>query len=69
MEINHKEMMREALFEAITKAGNQSALSRICGVTPQAVQQWVAQGKVSRANVKNVADGTGVDRYRLRPDV
>lgn len=58
--VNEKELMKNALDRAITIAGSQSALARLIDVRPQAVNQWVKQGYVSRKNAKEVARATGV---------
>lgn len=52
--------MKESLLRAIKIAGNQSALARMVGVKPQAVQQWVKQGYVSRKNARNVSKAVGI---------
>lgn len=58
-----------AIDEAVGIAGSQSALARGVNVSPQAVQQWVANGRVSRDKVLEVASFTGISLTRLRPDV
>jgi len=63
--VDEKLMMKQALDEAITLAGNQTALAKLVGVKPQAVQQWVKQGCVSRRSAKAVASKTGVSLERL----
>lgn len=62
---NDKVIMKQALDEAISIAGNQSALARMCGVKPQAVQQWVKKGFISRKRVKLVSVKTGIALERL----
>ncbi len=52
--------MRAALASAIAIAGSQTALAEMVKVTPQAVQQWVKQGRVSRKSAKLVSRATGV---------
>lgn len=66
---NNDELMKRALNDAINFAGNQSALARLVDVSPQAVQQWVAAGRVSHKKARVVSDRTGVDRCKLRPDL
>lgn len=62
---DEKLVMKQALDEAIVKAGSQSALAKLVGVRPQAVQQWVKQGFVSRKSAKAVSSKTGVSLDRL----
>lgn len=45
----------------IDRLGGPSEVSRICGVTPQAVSQWYGIGKVKRK------DGTEEERERSIP--
>lgn len=59
-EPNENDLMKSALDKAIAFAGSQTALASLCKVTPQAVQQWVKQGRVSRKNAKLVSRATGV---------
>lgn len=49
----------------------QSALAEKLGVRPQAVQQWVASGRVPAKRVIAVERATGgkVTRYELDPDL
>lgn len=61
--------MKSAIKRAVKKAGNQSKLARICGVTPQAVQQWVASDRVPAAQVITIEKATGVNRCDLRADL
>lgn len=63
--VDEKLVMKQALDEAIVKAGSQSALAKLVGVKPQAVQQWVKQGFVSRKSAKVVSSRTGVSLDRL----
>ncbi len=66
---SNDELMKIALNDAINFAGNQSALARLAGVSPQAVQQWVAAGRVSHKKVRVVSERTGVGRNKLRTDL
>lgn len=59
-EIQEKELMKLSLEKAISIAGGQTALAGLVDVTPQAVQQWVKQGHVSRKSAKPVSRATGV---------
>lgn len=58
-----------ALDAAITKLGGQVALASLCGVTPQAVNQWVQQGRPPAKRVLSIEAASGVSRHELRPDV
>lgn len=60
-----------ALKKAIQAVGSKRALSEACGVSQQAVQQWVATGKVPATRVQSVVTACGgvVSAYDLRPDV
>lgn len=60
----------EALLVAVEHAGSQSALARICGVSPTAVWKWVQSSKRIPAEfVMRVEAATGVSRHFLRPDI
>lgn len=60
----------EALDLAVTRAGSQAALGRICGVTQPAVFKWLTEAKQLPAEqVLKVEAATGVLRHELRPDV
>ena len=61
--------MESAIEKAVRLAGNQSALARKVKVTPQAVQQWVDNGRVSHKKVIAVELATGVPRHELRPEL
>lgn len=61
--------MKSAIKRAVHKAGNQSKLARICGVTPQAVQQWVAANRVPAGKAIAIEKATGISRCDLRPDL
>lgn len=62
---NEKELMKQALNKALSIAGGQTALAKIAKVRPQAVNQWVRQGHVSRRSAKVVSKGTGVPLEEL----
>lgn len=63
--LDEKELMKQALNKALSIAGGQTALAKIAKVKPQAVQQWVKQGYVSRRSAKIVSRGTGVPLEEL----
>lgn len=59
-----------ALKRAITGAGSQAALARLCSVTQPAVAQWVQKGgSLPAEHVLKVEAATGVSRHDLRPDI
>lgn len=57
--------------KAVKIIGGQTALAKILGVKPQAVQQWVASGKVPAGRVLKIEEATKgkVSRSSLRPDI
>lgn len=60
----------EALKAAVHRAGSQSALARICGVSQTAVWKWLQSGKRLPAEfVLKVEAETTVSRHLLRPDI
>ena len=60
----------EALTAAVQRAGSQSALARICGVSQTAVWKWLQSGKRLPAEyVLKVEAATLVPRHFLRPDI
>jgi DNA-binding transcriptional regulator YdaS (Cro superfamily) len=63
--------MRTPIQKAVAVIGSQSALARLCGVKPQAVQKWVATGRPPAERVLQIEQVTKgqVTRYELRPDL
>ena len=63
--------MENAIEKAARIAGNRTALARLIGVTPQAVQQWVRRGAApaKRCLAIESALNCGVTRFELRPDL
>ncbi|MFN3456487.1 MAG: transcriptional regulator [Novosphingobium sp.] len=60
----------EALQSALARAGSQSELARICGVSQPAVWKWLQSSKRLPAEyVLRVENATGVSRHHLRPDI
>jgi DNA-binding transcriptional regulator YdaS (Cro superfamily) len=60
----------EALKAAVLRAGSQSALARICGVSQTAVWKWLQSGKrLPAEHVLAVEAATKVARHLLRPDI
>ena len=67
--MDKERMMREALLEAVSRAGSQRALGKLICKSQQLVGYWVEKGKVSANAVLDVERVTQVARYRLRPDL
>lgn len=60
----------ESLQVAVSRAGSQSALARICGVSQTAVWKWLQSSKrLPAEQVLVVERETGVPRHLLRPDI
>lgn len=60
----------EALMLALERAGSQTKLARIAGVSTTAVWKWVQSSKrVPAEFVLKVEKATGVSRHDLRPDI
>ena len=60
----------QALKEAERKAGGQSALARICGVSQPSVWRWLNRGvRVTAEAVLTIEAATGISRHDLRPDL
>lgn len=60
----------EALTAAVTRAGSQSAMARLCGVSQTAVWKWLQSGKRLPAEHCLVVERTtGISKHILRPDI
>ena len=62
----------EAIHRAVELLENQAAIARLCGVSPQAVSQWVAGTRpIPPKHAKSIEDATGgqVTASQLRPDL
>ena len=60
----------EALLTAVERAGSQSALARVCGVSQTSVWKWLQSSKrIPAEYVLRVEEVTGVSRHALRPDI
>ncbi|WJS98225.1 transcriptional regulator [Novosphingobium humi] len=60
----------EALQAALERAGSQSALARLCGVSQPSVWKWLQSSKrLPGEHVLTVEAATGVSRHHLRPDL
>jgi DNA-binding transcriptional regulator YdaS (Cro superfamily) len=68
---NHSPTMETGIDKAIRLAGNQTALGKLLGLTPQAIQKWAAQGVAPGERCREIEarlDGQ-VTRYELNPAV
>lgn len=63
--------METGIAKAIRLAGSQTALGDLLGLTPQAIQKWVAQGVVPGPRCRAVEEALRgeVTRYELNADV
>jgi DNA-binding transcriptional regulator YdaS (Cro superfamily) len=60
----------ESLQAAVARAGSQSALARVCGVSQTAVWKWLQSTKRLPAEYcLTVEAATGVSKHLLRPDI
>ena len=60
----------ESLQAAVTRAGSQSAMARLCGVSQTAVWKWIQSGKrLPAEHCLIVERETGVSKHLLRPDI
>lgn len=60
----------EAFDLAVTRAGGQSSIARICGCTPGNINQLLQKERQLPAeHVLKVEAATGVSRHDLRPDI
>lgn len=58
-----------ALMHAVDILGGQTATAEVLGVTQQAVQYWIKQGRVPPLRVLALETASGVSRKALRPDI
>lgn len=58
-----------ALMHAVDVLGGQTAAAKKLGVTQQAVQYWIKQGRVPPLRVLALEEASGVSRKALRPDI
>lgn len=63
--------METGIAKAVRLAGSQTALGTLLGLTPQAIQKWVAQGLVPGERCREVETllHGEVTRYELNPAV
>lgn len=60
----------EALENAVSAAGSQAALGKICDVSQTAVWKWVQSSKrVPAEYVLRIEAALGISRHLLRPDI
>ena len=64
-------MSNDGLQVALDKAGSQSRLAEVCGVTQPTVWGWINKGrnKLPAEYVLTVERELGVSRHLLRPDI
>ena len=63
--------METGIAKAIRLAGSQTALGKMLGLSPQAIQKWAAQGNAPGERcreIETLLDGQ-VTRYELNPAV
>lgn len=56
------------IADVLEKLGGRSAAAVAIGISPQAIQKWVNNGRVPLDRVVQVEDLTGIPRHQLRPD-
>lgn len=52
---------------AVDSLGSQGELARRLGIRRQAVQQWVAKGRIPLSRVPSVSQATGLPKRMLDP--
>jgi DNA-binding transcriptional regulator YdaS (Cro superfamily) len=66
----HFKKSRQSLLRAIRLCSTQKKLAKICGVTQQAVNDWLKRGiPAHRALTVERAVSGAVTRHELRPDI
>ena len=58
-----------ALLRAVDRLGGQTSTAKKLGISQQAVQFWIKQGKVPPLRVLALEAASGVSRKALRPDM
>ena len=58
-----------ALLQAVDRMGGQTSTAKKLGISQQAVQFWIKQGKVPPLRVLALEAASGVSRKALRPDM
>ena len=67
--MNHDDLARAALEDAIARSGGVVALSNRLQVNQPVVSNWRIRGKAAAASVLAIESATGVSRHDLRPDI
>lgn len=62
-------MSKQALTDAIEKAGGQTALANAIGKTQGHISKWLEREYVPAEMVLSIEAATGVSRHSLRPDL
>lgn len=63
-------MSRDALLQAIEKAGSQAKLAELLAVGQTAISNWLnRESGVPAKRVLSIEAATGVSRHELRPDL
>ena len=61
--------MNKIALKAVKKAGNISKLARLCGVSRQAVQQWLKNGlPTTTRRIQQISAVTGLSKKELKPE-
>jgi DNA-binding transcriptional regulator YdaS (Cro superfamily) len=58
-----------ALLHAVDRLGGQTSTAKKLGISQQAVQFWIKQGRVPPLRVLALEAASGVSRKALRPDM
>lgn len=63
--------METGIEKAVRLAGSQTALAKLAGVSPQAVQKWVDQGYApgGKCRLIEAKMNSQVTRYELNPEI
>lgn len=62
-------MSKQALTNAIEKAGGQTALANAIGKTQGHISKWLEREYVPAEMVLAIEGATGISRHELRPDL
>ena len=64
---SHNDPIRDAILEALSRAGGTSKVAQHFGVTRQAVAKWPAAGRVPAGRVLPLAALSGMPAHALAP--